>query len=301
MGAVMRISSLLRLTGPLLSSLLGLGGCGGSTDHGGTTAAPVAREDFSQKLAEALCNNVGACCASAGYAYDAAGCTAALKSVYDQQLANPNASYDANKGGACVAYAAQIAKACKDADPGPCDAVFTGTLPPGSACTSSSECAPPANGIVFCDQNQCVQEPRGTLGSPCNETCTEHGTAVSCSGSSSGSQGTCYTNDGFFCGASHTCEKLTSLGQPCSYEGCVSGAYCDTSSGVCTAAKGIGQPCQDYDQCVASAWCDVDAGTCAATKADGAACSSSAECANGHCSTNRCGGGFVDASMCSGA
>jgi len=292
--------------------LVGLGACGGSTDESSaspqSSASPVPKDQFATRLAAAICDNIGNCCQSAGFAYDAAGCKDLLVKFYQTEIASDKASYDATKAGECVSWAASVSQTCaSNPAPGPCDQVFTGTVPNGGACTSSVDCVKPAGGGVYCDSShKCVQEPRGKEGDGCFATCTESGSSLSCGsgvGPVGGGNATCYTNDGLYCAQSGQCEKLAAIGASCATDmGCVAGAWCDSQSHKCVATVPAGSACTDDAACQEGNYCDPVSSKCAAAKANGSACERDSECAGGRCWGGKCTVDSIASPMtCSGA
>jgi hypothetical protein len=97
----------------------------------------------------------------------------------------------------------------------------------------------------------------GKLGAACDGDCETGGDCSSSSPAPTGGTGTgpttpapasCYADDGLQCDfSSQTCQPLIAIGQPCSFEGCVVGAYCAAS--VCTRSKADGAPCADGIEC----------------------------------------------------
>jgi hypothetical protein len=264
----------------------------------------VPKDQFIGRFVDAVCDNVGPCCQSAGLSYDAAGCKALGNAELekDLDLDRPNVKYDAAAGGKCIEAVKNAAQSCGhiDIDGGPeCSGFLVGTLPEGAACESSVECA---GAYARCDisgpaaQGVCVVEPRGKAGDPCGDTCTEHGSSSECFGSTS-STGTarCYTNDGLYC--DQTCKPLIAVGQPCEAEGCVDGAYC--TGGSCAALPAAGEPCAQTYVCGADLYCDLNT-TCQKRKADGQACQDGSECVAGNCQSGVCGDSLASATLCSG-
>jgi hypothetical protein len=284
-----KIVVVLSLTGVTLAS-----GCSGSTSEPGG-ADPVPQEQFVTKFVDAVCDNIGSCCAAEGYAYDAEKCKAVAKSQYDAVFEpSPNVVYDAARGGSCIQAVKQAASSCGALDldgSAACQGVYVGQLPAGAACESSMECAAPAGGDATCDgqgsgKGTCVVEKRGVEGDGCYATCTEAGSAIDC-GSSGGdpSSASCYTNDGLYCSSAFVCEKLAALGAACASGGCVDGAYCD--AGTCKHLPEAGAPCAVGNECAEGAYCDASS-TCVAAKQPGEACVDFDECAEGHCYQGVC-------------
>lgn len=294
-------ASMKRLFGGVFLGWVAFTGCGGSTDGGGTSAAPVAKEKFPAELARAVCDNIGSCCQQAGYVHDAAKCAALLEGMY-KNMTTGAVQYDPQKGGDCVAHAASMVKACGGApNPGPCENVVVGTVAAGGKCTSSAECIAPAGGDADCNDGVCVQEPRGKLGDGCSSTCTEDGNTTSCSGGMGGASSgnaSCFTNDGLVCRADGKCGAAAKVGETCSYDDCVASAYCDMSAEKCVARVALGGTCTGEGQCADGAYCG--GGTCVAEKATGAACADWVECASHECDDGKCGSDFVFKTMCTG-
>ncbi|MBI3206860.1 MAG: hypothetical protein HYZ29_35315 [Myxococcales bacterium] len=276
-------------------------GCGGSTDGGGSSATPVAKEDFPAELARAVCNNIGSCCQQAGYVHDAAKCATLLEGMYGKMTTGA-VQYDAQKGGECVAYAVTVVQKCgADAEPGPCGSVTTGTIPAGGKCQSSAECIAPSGGDADCNDGVCVQQPRGKAGDGCSGTCTEDGNTTMCSGGMGGTSGgsaICYTNDGLVCRQDGKCGAAAKVGEPCSYDDCVTDAYCDMSAEKCVARVAVGGSCTGDDQCADGAYC---AGSkCVDEKPQGATCAEYSECESHECEDGKCGSDMISKTMCSG-
>lgn len=303
-----------------------LGACGGSTT--GTGSGPVPESQFATRLVSAVCDNVGGCCKSAGYTYDAAACKAAAQKGLT--VGSKYSTYNAQAAGNCIDAIAQAMAACKGLDSfnaAACNQVYTGTRAAGQTCDNDLDCVTPPGGTSYCDnfsgggggggQGTCVVEPRGKKGDACDQTCTQGANSYSCSGGgggggtggsggSSGGTATCYTNDGLYCSDNGVCATLIPIGQPCpSQDGCVSAAYCD--SGTCVARKAAGSPCTSYsDECKDGAYCADPTGSgngiCTNLKADGAACTDFQECQSGDCENGKCtsGGSIVSPQLCSG-
>ncbi len=71
---------------------MNMGGGGGAGGGGGGTSTPVALTELANALSNALCGNLGSCCARAGYPFEADACNA-----YGAQLASAYAALDAAK------------------------------------------------------------------------------------------------------------------------------------------------------------------------------------------------------------
>lgn len=311
-----------------------VGGCGGSTS--GTSSGPVPQSQFPARFESAVCDNIGSCCQSGGYKYDAAGCKSVLDQNFGQLFSSKNTVYSASAAGPCIDSVSAAFASCKGFDgvsADACQKVFIGTQPAGGSCTSSTECKPVANAEVYCNhplgaggqagsgQGTCTVKPRGKKGDGCDETCTENGNVTGCSSSGGGGAGggggappsgnaTCYTNDGLYCAGNGVCTELSPIGQACtSYNSCVDGAYCD-SNNTCAKKKAAGSSCSSFsNECKDGAYCadpthtGTGTGTCTNKKVDGQACSSFEECQSDDCQNGKCSSGSsggISPAMCSG-
>jgi hypothetical protein len=310
----MRSSSKSFGLGLIPVAVLLVGACGGTTTSSSGGAGPVPEEQFLEAYATAICDNIGPCCQADGYTLDAAKCRTLLVAELGDELPQPGSAavYDANAGGNCIAAVTKVAQSCGgEENLDVCEGIYKGKLAAGEPCTSSFECATPPGGQAYCDVtsdtggNVCVASARGKLGDTCSETCTEEGTSTSCTTSSEvpPNAATCYTNDGLRCGEGNTCATLIPLGGACpGYEGCVQGAFCDSTSGTCVATKSVGEACTGYSwsECAEGLHCSQSQ-VCEAAKPDGAACESWEDCESGNCEGGKCvAESFVDELICTG-
>jgi hypothetical protein len=163
------------------------------------------------------------------------------------------------------------------------------------------------NGVAGVCAAQAPMEPHGKAGDACLGDCRVYGSSTSCSAIDSidGVTPFCYRAEGLYCSyPGKICTKLGNVGDVCSGDGCVSGAYCN---GRTCAAQTDSGPCMTgQDACTAKSYCN---GTqCTAKKADGALCSLPDECVTNECataddgnSTGTCGlGGAATAARCAG-
>jgi hypothetical protein len=294
------------------------GACGSSEG-----APPVPIEDLPRLIADAVCNNIGPCCAQAGFPHDAAACHAfmegGLQREFEIERLQPNRTYDAVAGRACVdantaIVSTAISRACT-AGPwsmsDPCRRLFVGTLPVGQACFGGDECVPGSTCHPTGDgtKRQCTDwnALRGKLGQSCLVTCAEVEEAkdgVNCSGGGGAGGGpggsvgvNCFTNDGLYCDRANGCAKMPSIGEACSTAFCAGEAFCD--QGIC-AAKGTSGPCGLIDSCAAIAYCGSD-GQCQMRKTRGEACLTDGECPTGDFCEGTCRlRTIVSAQLCSG-
>jgi hypothetical protein len=298
-----------KLTWFVPAMFLVMSACGG-TSVSDESPAPVPEGQFIESYAAAICDNIGPCCEDTGDTYAPDECRTLLEEELRDLLPlseNDAVSFDATRAGGCIAAVAKAAKSCGGEDnlDAACERVYAGKLAEGETCQSSWECATPAGGEAYCDMvdeggaMKCVVTPRGASGDACGMTCTEHGSSTECSGSSMMvGNATCYTNDGLYCADNGACAQLKTVGEACTYDGCVHGAYCD-ETGVCAPFGAVGESCAGWGECVDGAVC-MDDGVCGTPKPVGAACTSSSECED-ECEAGVCvADAFVGPAICSG-
>lgn len=324
---MVRFSLILVSTG-LVGGLLG--GCSGSSSSGGP--APVPKSQFKTRFESAVCDNIGGCCKSAGYAYDAAKCKQAIDQSLTGLLDSTYTTYDAQAAGTCLDAISTATSSCKGFDvlDSVCMKTFVGARAPGQPCVAPGDCAPVAGVDVSCEytataggggssgsggssgnsQGTCVVKPIGKKGDSCDETCITYGGASACgpglgNGGSSGGNARCYTDDGLYCGDNGMCDALVPIGQSCAPAGlCVLSAYCN-SNYMCVAKGSVGSPCTQT-HCKYGTYCaGIDAsgnGTCANVKPAGASCSTPEACQSGECQNGKCTSSSygVTAGLCSG-
>jgi len=254
--------------------------CGGSSEGGPSTAAPIALEALPQKLASATCENIAGCCQSAAIPFDLATCRANAEADI-QKLVNsrpsPQFRYDAAAAGECASTLAAAYKSCfytgsDDAVAPVCGRIFVGTSALGEHCTTSTECALGADGFGHCEftggdrarGGVCVAQeadsvsaaPHGKRGEACASTCQDTSNRSDCGAVEPG--GTppqvttvCFMSEGLQCDPrSRTCQPLVENGGACHYLGCVAGTYC-TSADVCAPLKADGAACDGRYECLA--------------------------------------------------
>ncbi len=188
-------SSRARWSPALLLLTLPVGAC--ATE--GESPVPVAHiraaaaADFADLDATQTCQWVADCCSAAGYSSVMAQCksfilavngiSGELGGVTTQRVTGPDVAYNDLAATQCLAGIASlgcdnIGAANYKAMLQSCYAVYTGTLPMGSACAVTLECAP-GN---FCDSATGTCEPLRALGDACmsGEECGYRGVGASC-------------------------------------------------------------------------------------------------------------------------
>lgn len=297
----MRISTLATIP---LSALLVFTACSSDDGGGGTTGPTVSQDQFVTAAAGAICDNIGACCQTGGFTYDAAQCRQGQIEWLTELYGQTTATYDAAAAGACVQQLETAARNCEEGPTDACARVFKGSKAVGEACEGDFDCAPVAGAAVTCErisdsELECQAIPRGKPGDPCVGNCTFIEGFVSCyDGDSESGEGYCFEDDGLIC-REGACAPIPEIGEPCSYWDCKPGAYCSSETETCVVAGGVGDPCEWDEHCAETAYCGAD-GLCAAKKADGEACEHG-ECVN-DCGNGVCGKvGLASDMTCSGS
>ena len=198
----------------------------------------VAYEDLSAEQTDALCEYLVRC----GYATDEGLC-ASVWGVFSRQDPNLDAAVDNGS----VEYDAKAAKECLESiRDAACDADFFLGDAPDEACEKVFQGTVDNGGACFIDE-QCVS---GTChAADCDMACC---------------QGTCIAPP-----------PDAAIGQDCSAQDCVDGAYChydfEASTFTCLATKPAGAACDSGDdECAGSLACV--GGTCQELPAEGAPC-----------------------------
>jgi hypothetical protein len=274
--------------GRLVSLLVSLGlvGCG-SSGGGGSTGPTV--DKYNAALANAVCAYYVAC----NLVPNNAICTSSIAPTFGDatliaDVASGRVKYDAAKAQACINDQATIdcdgtstTEAAKtNAD---CNAVFTGTVASGMACTSSAECSSDfcmkpstCTASMQCCAGTCAAAPTPAAdGADCSATGKCAGTDV-CVGS---------PIDG-----TTTCRAPAAMGAACVGNAqCPEGSNCQftvsgqTFVGKCGVPKDDGQTCDtnSYNECHSTSYCE---GTmCTPLLAPAATCNPMANVGIGNC------------------
>jgi hypothetical protein len=252
------------MTGPLWS-------CAGSSKGGDLPTGPVSEADFMQKVVDAICKNVGGCCATAGIPYDPEGCERYGLEELVVPTQPPNTTWDSTEAGKCVDLYARIASSCTLLEVGdnPCLRIYRGTLREGATCIDSYECAAIRGSEAICAPDataltsSCTPEiapVRGRSGDTCITTCASRDCNVF-GAPADGTYTVCYLDDGLLCSFnSGTCVPLPALGEPCSDFFCEPGSYCSLSEQTCQSTKPDGATCEFSEECIAGSCADFRCG-----------------------------------------
>lgn len=218
-----------------------------------SSEASVAKSDFAEQVARALCTGIAPCCKAASIAYDSATCLSNVRAPYAMFVAGHDSSYryDDRAAASCVGEIKRVFAECRsfdDENTGEvCQRVFVGTLKIGEPCDLDDQCVD-----GFCDLGTCHERKPSTVlhgksGDSCIATCGSEG---DCFVSSDGSNApvVCFESDGLLCLAGQCVERLA-IGEVCPYDGCDSNAYCDQVTTKCAARKPDGAKCAVSGQC----------------------------------------------------
>lgn len=298
-----------RVLGAVSSAILVLlaVACGGDDD-----------DDAQSQFVHDYCElQTATCCQQSGKTYDAQACETLLlfgsPSGFDRsagdhciaalRAANPSPTFCTDHGGKTVSDA--------------CDTVFPrngGSVAPGGACTSETQCAPVANGEAQCvfasddfnsDARICQAQIRGAEGVDCDGERASSGFETTTTYTSHAPQiNVCWDDDNLYCSATtKTCTARGQIGGACNsadYNSCPADAYCAPKDEgadaeyVCKALGKEGEACTPYYRatCGKGLYCHPTQKTCTAVTPAGAACSDqTGECgADAFCQEGTCSG-----------
>ncbi|HYQ00491.1 MAG TPA: hypothetical protein VER96_17560 [Polyangiaceae bacterium] len=263
-------------------------GCGSSTATGPSADLVTLRD----QLLHAVCDNMGACCSAAAIHFDQATCQLNAAARIDFLLSPgkyPGVEYDSGAGARCVAAYESLLETCSPITVealNACATLFTGTIPLGSACSSTAQCAPVSPGEgVYCTSRDggptvCTAFPtaHAQLGARCGGTCDnpDH-----CSSSSANT--ICFLEDGLECDPlTSKCKKPAALGEECGpgQSQCAIDAFCNERY-VCEAPRASGS-CQSSEvKCSTASYCK--SGQCSPKEVDGTPCIYPEECGSSYC------------------
>jgi hypothetical protein len=244
------------IRGLVVWGFVGIGALVGVSACSSSDGAPVAANDFAERLAQTLCNGVAPCCRDASIAYDSETCLLNARAGFGAFVAAHSSSayrYDAAQAAVCVSAVERVLAACEDFDDDTtgvaCEhSVFRGTLPVGSPCEDSDECAD----YGVCKSGNCAKSPEFTLlhgkaGDDCTGACWTGGCQLFSVEQNPAT--VCYEADGLYCPAGK-CVALGALGTACTDNAaCGHANYCDVETSVCTARKNDGEACTEYYEC----------------------------------------------------
>jgi hypothetical protein len=221
-----------------------------ASGDGANSATTVARGDFPQAYASAICDNIEPCCETVGSSYSKERCEAANTGT---DLGS-TVTYDGNAAALCLAALRDLVTSCaaftNTEEYQNCGRVYAGTRGEGQPCTIPAECLLPADGSVSCVGNLCRQERAVGLGEKCADG----------------------SPDGYFdhCGPDGYCPAGVCTARLALGADCFGNDQCTTNDcGVdfeCVVGpppQGIGGPCETGSDCQDGLTCDPAMRTCA--------------------------------------
>jgi len=254
----------------VVTALSCVGGCGKS--QGGGEQIP--QSELPSRIASLQCESLAGCCQSSGFAFDTAACKAAVTADFQEEIGEElqrRVVYDAQAAGDCLAAVGPqvMCGELEDVSAPACERIFRGTIPLGQACNSDNECVPvagqratcySADGVAaeVCTDLSTTNARHGQAGEACFSTCSEGGECGAVVGPAPGpgvpvpamEPATCYRDDGLYCSALDGCSPLLDVGETCmDYDSCRGDAFCDFTTGVCTAPRADGEECTGDSEC----------------------------------------------------
>jgi hypothetical protein len=255
---------------------------------------------FAGASVDAYCDNIGTCCARAGFGYDAAACKQA--SAASVPVAAQRRRYDPAGGTACVAAIEAQARACRfDYTQHACEKVFVGSVQLGGECSDYGDCDPSTGGVCGyatpdASTQTCIVPPHAKTGEVCSGTCFGVGVPEICQAYAHAPGALCHESDGLLCNSAYVCQPYPQVGEACEAL-CATGATCAT--GICVARNPIGDSCLSDGDCVLPALCNFS-GVCALPAVDGQPCAQNIECESASCVNALCVESLVSPGSCGG-
>jgi hypothetical protein len=229
------------------ASAAGASAAAGSTSVcAGAGAGEANPADFPGQITSAFCSVLSPCCAAAQLPFDEAACEAYVGSEfqYDVSRIGNGIAFDCAAAQRCLAELSSAIRGCNAYDKAQlpdCNHILVGTLPVGSTCAESQECAAPLDVSADCSFNvggvtgKCTlapSAPRGKQGDICGESCDPYGSCAIETGDPPPIV-SCYQSDGLYCSDARTCAAIGGVGASCSSEqGCAPGVLCLDSAGT---------------------------------------------------------------------
>ena len=291
-------------------TLFGVSACGASDDasaaggSGGPAGPVTSAEDFTQRLQDAYCSNIGPCCMQWGAAFDPAECR---QRVYEHVLSIGmqfvGERFDPDTAQVCIERSLALAKSCiptaeqVEASDAACRLAAGGYRPGEGDCFNDQSCAPSPLGPTECRVDVCsvvlklplgaactpydfepaeiieeCDESRGEVCGPGTGTCVARGLGAECASSDR------ICEPGLYCGEA-SCERRSAAGERCAgfYDDCVSNTICDEALGVCRPESEV-----ESFTCNASGCCPADhfrqGGVCVPQVGPGGSCETGVGC-----------------------
>ena len=273
-----------------LSALLAACSGGGNGSPGtGTPSAAVSREDYAQRLAEWLCDDLAACCSDSVETVDRAACVAVKREAELHRLASEEShgvrAFDGAVAGECIAALDETPASCGyERRVQRCFQTYDGVAALGESCSGKVSCRGMASGDVACVQGRCTK--RLPAGQACEDLGDDPGACDVCRGDARCRESTdgghaCFAYERRRGVAGDRCTRPDTT-QPLEPGTVIAVADCEaadglrcSADGVCAPHAALGEACRAFD-CVAGARCE--GGVCVPGLAAGATCTSGRDC-----------------------
>lgn len=303
---------------------------GGGSTAPSTPAAEVSRDDYAQRLAEWLCDDLAACCNGTGETVDRAACVEVKRKAELHRLASEEShgsrAFDGAVAAECVAALDEAPTSCgAERRVRRCFQTYDGVAALGEPCSGKVQCQGAVTGDVACVAGRCTE--RLPAGERCEDLPDDVGRCDVCRGDARCRQA---TSDGQYYCYSYTHLPRGVAGDRCvkdldpyafppdqSPEQSVVFADCSVADGlmcsdegVCVPVGGLGEACSFGFYCESGLACER--GTCVPGLPAGARCESARTCGAGlYCRwtetvcdardpvTGRCLGETLVAGVCS--
>jgi hypothetical protein len=279
----------------LLAACSGGGGGSGSTS---TPSNAVDREQYAERLAGWLCDDLAACCSAGASGFDRAECVAVKTKSELHRLASEEShgvrAFDGAVASECLAALAETPASCGyERRVRRCFQTYDGLADLGAACSGKVACRGSASGDVACVDGVCTA--RLATGQECpalegTDSCDVCRADARCRLTTDGTR-QCIAYERRSAGLGERC--FDGAGEP--YDPadviaaieCADGLRCSLD-GVCAAPVPVGGACVITFDCAAGARCADD--VCVVGLGAGEQCKGSRECASGlYCdSTETC-------------
>lgn len=275
-----------------LSVLLAACSSGGSTPTTDTPSAAVTRDDYAQRLAEWLCDDLAACCAGSGESVDRATCVEVKRKAELHRVASEEShggrAFDGAVAAECLSALAETPASCgAERRVQRCFQTYDGLAGLGEACSGKIECRGSVSGDVACIEGRCTE--RLPAGEACEDRPDDRGRCDVCRGDARCREATdgnhyCYAYERRRGVAGDPCVKTRDVLPPDGTQAVVL-ATCDPNDGLRCSAEGVcvpfavGDACSTFVDCGPGTRCE--GGECVPGLPAGEACRSALGCGAG--------------------
>jgi len=281
--------------------------CGTDPVRSTTSEQGEPEDEFLGHLVQAACRGLEQCCDRFALSYSKSHCEYAVRlAIIDNGdlSSRQTMTYRENAAARCISEVEALMASCvmwQDYRPLSCQAVYSGPVEPGGACSHEDDCRDPAGGVATClatfgQPSRCTELHSSPEGGVCATTCSLAGGVLFCDPAVNPAEvdtSYCLGEDNLFCSTAGRCMKLGGRGAACRTSSeCQGGLWCNTEKQLCAPRLLAGSACPSSDACVHGTRCRD--GLCQAANADGAHCTTDQSCAGLCDATQTCQAGAVD-------